>query len=237
MLPILRDEFSVDTMRLSFTVFAVILGIALSTLPLGFLADRPPIHPILLTGGVPVASAGLVCALMTRLWACVSARLVQGLFMPALTTCLAAHLARTIPPARLNVVMGSYVSATVRGGLGGRLLGGWIHSPVHWRYVFVSASVLILTATLVALRSRLRALGKSGHSCGSLRVLELPRGWDVLRMYTVCFGELLALLVHLQLLAISIDRIVVQFLHPTDDALVSLVYRGNFHGTYSGSNQ
>ena len=26
--------------------------------------------------------------------------------------------------------MGSYVSATVLGGLGGRLLGGWIHPPL-----------------------------------------------------------------------------------------------------------
>src|SRR5262249_40537252 len=46
--------------------------------------------------------------------------------------------------------MGSYVSATVAGGMGGRLLGGWIHPPLHWRYAFVSASVLLITATIAA---------------------------------------------------------------------------------------
>ena len=47
--------------------------------------------------------------------------------IPSHTTCIAAYLARNLPAARLNVVMGSYVAATVAGGLGGRLLGGWIH--------------------------------------------------------------------------------------------------------------
>src|SRR6476646_426316 len=65
-------------------------------------------------------------------------RFIQGLFIPSLTTGLAAYLAKSLPVSRLNVVMGSYVSATVAGGMGGRLLGGWIHPPLHWRYAFVS---------------------------------------------------------------------------------------------------
>jgi len=81
----------------------------------------------------------------------VGARFVQGLFIPALTTSLAAWLSKTLPKKRLSVVMGSYVAATVLGGLGGRLLGGWIHPPLHWRYAFFSASGLILITTVVAL--------------------------------------------------------------------------------------
>jgi len=48
--------------------------------------------------------------------------------------------------------MGSYVSATVAGGLGGRLLGGWVHTPLHWRYAFVSASLFLLVTTIAAAR-------------------------------------------------------------------------------------
>lgn len=188
-LPVLRDEFSANTVRVSFTVSAVILGIAISNLPFGFLADRLPIHPIILTGGMLVASAGLVCALTTSLWVFISARFVQGLFIPALTTCLAAYLARTIPAARLNVVMGSYVSATVLGGLGGRLLGGWIHPPLHWRYAFVSASGLILVATLVALRGLPRACAESGRSYDSVSFLELLTRWELLRIYLCAAGS------------------------------------------------
>jgi len=151
-LPVLRQEFAADMVLVSFTVSAVILGMALSNLPFGFLADRLPIHPIILTGGLFVALGGFVCALTKDLWLLIGARFVQGIFIPALTTCLAAYLAKTLPTERLSVVMGSYVSATVLGGLGGRLLGGWIHPPLHWRYAFVSSSILILVATFSALR-------------------------------------------------------------------------------------
>jgi len=188
-LPVLRSEFSADTVLVSFTVSAVILGIATSNLPFGFLADRLPIHPIILTGGLLVASAGLVCALTTNLWVLIGARFLQGLFIPALTTCLAAYLARTVPAARLNVVMGSYVSATVVGGLGGRLLGGWIHPPLHWRYAFVSAAVLIITATLVAYRGLPRATIEAGRPPDSTGFLALLTRWDLLRIYLCAAGS------------------------------------------------
>ena len=188
-LPVLQGEFSASPVVVSFTVSAVILGIALSNLPFGFLADRVPIHPIILTGGILVASGGLVCALTKSLWVLIVARFLQGLFVPALTTCLAAYLARTIPAARLNVVMGSYVSATVLGGLGGRLLGGWIHPPLHWRYAFVSASLLLLTATLVAFRGLPRTSPDTGALHESVGLRDLLTRWDLLRIYLCAAGS------------------------------------------------
>jgi YNFM family putative membrane transporter len=151
-LPVLQKEFDVDLVRVSFTISAVILGIAVSNLPFGALSDRLNIRPIIGWGGMAVALAGIVCAITHNVWVLIAARFVQGLFIPALTTCLAAYLAKTMPPAQLNVVMGSYVAATVLGGLGGRLLGGFIHPPLHWRYAFVSAAALITAATVLAVR-------------------------------------------------------------------------------------
>lgn len=150
-LPILQDEFGVSTVAVSMTVSIVILGIVVSNLFFGYLADRVAIHPILLIGGLCVAAGGLISAVTHDFRLLLAARMFQGVFIPALTTSLTAWLARTLPGSRLNVVMGAYVSATVLGGLGGRLLGGWIHPPLHWRYAFVTASVLILSAMLFAL--------------------------------------------------------------------------------------
>lgn len=149
-LPVIENEFGIDARMASLSVSMVIFGIALANLPFGVLADRYPIRPIILIGGAVVAAAGFVCAITHNIVPFIAARLIQGLFMPSLTTCIAAYLAQNLPAARLNVVMGSYVSATVAGGLGGRLLGGWIHPPLHWRYAFVSASVLLIIATLAA---------------------------------------------------------------------------------------
>jgi YNFM family putative membrane transporter len=188
-LPVLQNEFSADMVRVSFSVSAVILGIALSNLPFGYLADRLPIHPIILTGGVFVAVGGLICVVTTDLWVLIGARFLQGIFIPSLTTCLAAYLAKTLPLERLNVVMGSYVSATVLGGLGGRLLGGWIHPPLHWRYAFVSASVLILTATIVAFFGLPRTSVDTSRQPDSIGFSELMKRWELLRIYFCATGS------------------------------------------------
>ena len=151
-LPVIQQEFAVSAPTASLTVSMVILGIALANLPFGWLADRYPIKWLIGAGAAAVGAAGLVCAATPYFSVLVSFRFLQGLFIPALTTCIAAYLSRTLPLERLNVAMGSYVSATVAGGLGGRLLGGWIHPPLHWRYAFVTAAIFLLASAMAAVR-------------------------------------------------------------------------------------
>jgi YNFM family putative membrane transporter len=188
-LPVLQSEFSADMVQVSFSISAVILGIALFNVPFGFLADRLPIHPIILTGGIAVALSGLICALTGHLWVLIAARFLQGVFIPALTTCLAAYLAKALPAERLNVVMGSYVAATVLGGLGGRLLGGWIHPPLHWRYAFVSAAALILIATIGAFYGLPRKPAGTGQQADSIGLRQLLRRREILRIYFCATGS------------------------------------------------
>jgi YNFM family putative membrane transporter len=182
-LPVIQDEFAVDARTASLSVSMVIFGIALANLPFGILADRYPIKPLLLTGGTVITATSLVCAATQSIAILIAARFIQGLFIPSLTTCLAAYLAKSLPASRLNVVMGSYVSATVAGGMGGRLLGGWIHPPLHWRYAFVSASVLLITATIAA--SRWLPVEKEEpkpefQQAGFIQLLAQPSLWRVL---------------------------------------------------------
>jgi YNFM family putative membrane transporter len=148
------------------------------------------VRSIILVGGLAVAVCGLVCGLTHRFGVLVGARFVQGLFIPALTTCLAAYLSGILPLERLNVVMGSYVSATVTGGLGGRLLGGWIHPPLHWRYAFLTASALLLAATWAAVRGLPREPEKRGGSEASESFLALFLRPGLFRTYWVAFGAM-----------------------------------------------
>ena len=189
-LPVLRQEFGVSASLASLTVSAVILGIALANLPFGTLADRYPVRPLIMLGGVVVAACSLFCAATGSLSLLVGARFIQGLFIPALTTCLAAYLSRSLPVERLNVVMGSYVSATVVGGLGGRLLGGWIHPPLHWRYAFVSAAILVLAATLAASRwlPQDEGVAEAARPAAGFRHLLGRR--DLRQNYLVTFGTM-----------------------------------------------
>ena len=188
-LPVLQREFAVDMVLVSLSVSSVILGIALANLPFGFLADRLPIQPIILAGGLVVALGGFICALTGSLWILIGARFLQGIFIPALTTCLAAYLSKQLPESSLNVVMGSWVAATVLGGMGGRLLGGWIHSLLNWRYAFAAAAALILVVTIIALRVLPRnppELQKREKTAGYLKLIKR---WDLLRLYLCAAGS------------------------------------------------
>lgn len=184
-LPVLREEFGIDAARASLTVSAVIFGIALATLPFGRLADRFPARPIILIGGTVASLCGFLCAATTYFPLLVAARFLQGVFVPSITTCLVVYLVRRLPPDRLNVAMGAYVSATVAGGLGGRLLAGFIHPPLHWRYAFVTASALLLLATLDSGRWLPRNeefRDAAGEETGFLALLSR---YDLLRIFSV----------------------------------------------------
>ena len=187
-LPVLQEEFVSDTLTVSYTIAAVILGIALSILPFGALSDSDSIHPNILTGGLVVDAAGLLCSLTHSLWLLIGARFLQGLFIPALTTCLAAYLAKTLPIERLNVVMGAYVSATVVGGLSGRLLGGWIHPPLDWRYAFVSAAALTLLATFAAVRILPAEKKRRDNEAVQPSFRGLLSRWDLMRLFLTGAG-------------------------------------------------
>jgi len=149
-LPILQAQFRVSPSAASLTVSAVILGMALATLPIGALVDRHRASRLMRAGGAIVALTSGLCAITESFPALVALRFVQGLAIPALTTCIAAWLARMLPAQALNVAMGWYVSATVAGGLGGRLLAGWAFDAAHWRDAFVAAAIALALFTLLA---------------------------------------------------------------------------------------
>ena len=151
-LPLLESEFQTSTVSVAKTVSAVLLGIVFANLPFGYLADRFPIKPILLIGGGILGLAGLVAAASPNIEVLIGARFVQGCFVPPLTTCLAAYLARTLPPDQLNVALGSYVAATLMGGMCSRLLAGFVLPPTEWRLAMVIGALLVFFTCALAAR-------------------------------------------------------------------------------------
>lgn len=187
-LPIIQQTYQVTASQASITISAVILGMTLANLPFGALADRLTIRPIILAGGLVVVGGNIVCAITSNFQGLVIARFIQGLFIPALTTCLAAFLSRCLPPQRLNVVMGTYVSATVAGGLGGRLLGGLFQAALNWRWAFVIAAGLVAVACGVAWRGLPREKTTAPHHSSPLSFLQLLTQAPLRNNYLVAFS-------------------------------------------------
>jgi YNFM family putative membrane transporter len=101
-----------------------------------------------------------------------------------------AYLARVMPAERLNVVMGSYVSATVVGGLSGRLLGGFLLPAEHWRWAFFAAAALLLAATLAAYAGLPREQAPSHAERETVRFRDVLFRHDLLRIYCVAAGAM-----------------------------------------------
>lgn len=184
-LPVLARRFSVSPSLASLTVSAVLAGMVLANLPFGMAADRLPIRSIITVGAAMIVASGLVCTFSTGFWPLVASRFVQGLSIPALTTCLAAHLGRSLPRKLLNVAMGAYVSATVLGGLSGRLLGGWLHS---WRAAFFLAALLVALAAALALWRLPARRDEHQTEAPAPRFAAFLTQPAVLRTYSVAFA-------------------------------------------------
>jgi YNFM family putative membrane transporter len=101
---------------------------------------------------------------------------------------LAAYLSRILPRENLNVAMGSYVSATVAGGMSSRLLGGLFHPDLNWRYAFLTASVLVAVATVAACRLLPQDSRNVSNEFESEGFLHLISRSDLLGIYLVAFS-------------------------------------------------
>jgi hypothetical protein len=110
-LPGLAAEFGVHETTASLSLSMVILGITLSNLPFGTLGDRYPMCPLLLIAGAVVIVGALVCAITANLTILVATRFLQGLFLPALTTCdnHGVHTAQKRPIWEVIVEIGAQI--------------------------------------------------------------------------------------------------------------------------------
>ena len=187
-LPLITKEFNVSETTASLTVSMVILGIVLSNLPFGKLSDRISIRHIIACGSGLMIIGGMICFFSRSPYTLIIGRFIQGLFTPSLTTCIAAYLSKSLPSERLNVAMGSYVSATVVGGLGGRLIGGWIHSPEHWRNAFLTTSTLLLISGLAAIIFLPADDVEKIADKKEKSFMELLKRPELLRNFLVAFG-------------------------------------------------
>lgn len=123
-----------------------------------------------------MALAGLGLWYSTSFAGLLCFRLVQGLVIPAVLTCLMAHIAAKFHGAQLQRALAIYVGVTILGGLLGRVVAGAVATLWHWRDLFLCISVaqVLVLLPLWTLRSKPH---HSGH--GHVRLREFG---DILRI-------------------------------------------------------
>ena len=233
-LPVLQSQFAIGAAAASLSVSAVIVGMAITTLPIGVLVDRYPARPLMIAGACTVAAAGAICATTPSFPVLVGMRALQGAFIPTLTTCIAAWLSRTLPAKALNVAMGTYVSATVAGGLGGRLLAGWAFPPEHWRYAFLTVGAALFVVTLLV-APRLAEPGRTRLApVGSTPILRLVGRRPQVLAQVAAFGAFGAFSTVFNYFPFYLSRPPWDLSTPTITALYLVYVAGLFMGPFAG---
>jgi YNFM family putative membrane transporter len=135
-----------------------------------------------------------LCAAAPTFPVLVGLRALQGLLMPGVAAVAVAYIGDEYAGAALGPAVGSYVAASVLGGLTGRVASGWIASHFSWRGPFlVFGAVTLLGALGMALhlpaspRGPSRSVGSAFREMAAhLRDRRIAGGLAV--GFTVFFG-------------------------------------------------
>lgn len=183
---ILRDEFGVGRATVGLTVTMVMLPLAIAPLAYGFILARMPAKRLLLMGVAMLALLQMGICLTRSFGLLLVLRLGQGLLVPAVLTSLMTYIGRNTCGKTTQKIMGIYISATIVGGLFGRLLPGLISTLSNWR-VAMFAVVLGLGACF-ALLLKLKPKPMTGVAQPSLsRLPAVLRQPGFARMYAIIF--------------------------------------------------
>jgi YNFM family putative membrane transporter len=152
LLPALSREYGVSATAASTTVSALVLAIALTSSAYGPLAALAGSKTVMVAGCAVLGLATLAGALAPNLPALVALRGLQGVLVPSVSAVAVAYLGRLRAGRDPGTLVGLYISATVAGGMLGRVGSGLIAGAASWRASFVvfGAVTLLAAAALAA---------------------------------------------------------------------------------------
>jgi MFS transporter, YNFM family, putative membrane transport protein len=137
LLPLLSRVFHASEARVSWTISASTLGVAVSAGMLAIFAERVDRKKTIVGSMAALAVCTLLTATSTSLPVLAAWRLLQGVVTPGIFIITIAYVTEEWPALRVPQVMSVYVAGTVFGGFMGRLLGGLLVDRYGWRFVFV----------------------------------------------------------------------------------------------------
>lgn len=196
LLPFLARSFGATKLEVSLTVTAGTLGVALAAPIVGRLADRVGRKRVIVGAALALAATTFLAATSATLWQLVAWRFLQGVFTPGVFAVTIAYIHEQWPRSRAGAATAAYVSGTVVGGFGGRLVAGVVAADANWRASFLVLGALNLAAAwLISARlpaDRRAALApRAGSRVAALA--GLFRRPQLVSAFAVGFGVLFSL--------------------------------------------
>lgn len=159
LLPMIANEFSISPLQASgsFTITTLTLGISL--LFYGPISDALGRKGIMVMTMVGITLTTFCLSLVQSYESLLALRALQGFFLAGLPAIAVAYLGDEYTPEALMVAVGLYISGNTLGGIGGRLIGGFVGE-----WLGRSATFGVMSAiSLICLLTFFFLLPKSQH--------------------------------------------------------------------------
>lgn len=152
LLPMFRQLFAVDAATASGVISATTTAVALSGPFVGLLADRYGRKNIITFAIFMLTLPTVGAAFSSSLGHLILWRALQGLCLPGIIAVTMAYISEEWGKEKAGLPMSWYISGTVLGGLGGRLVVGVVTGWLNWRMSFVALGALNLIGGVVVWR-------------------------------------------------------------------------------------
>jgi MFS family permease len=149
LLPFLARTFHASALRVSLTITAPTVAVALAAPVVGRLADRFGLRRMIVSSAFALAAATLLAATAVTLPQLIFWRFMQGLTTPGIFAIAIAYIHEEWPAATAGSATAAYVSGTVIGGFTGRALMGVLAAAFTWQTSFGVLGALNLGAAAV----------------------------------------------------------------------------------------
>lgn len=175
--PILSTALDLSETQTGLLTTATMLPLFLAPLTFGQMLSRYSPERLLRVSLVLLAVTTIGFVLANDFTLLLTIRFCQGLLLPVLLTSVMTLTSRSAGPKSIQKAMSAYVTATILGGLFGRLISGFFADYSDWRYFFYLLSILLVVMACVPLGQATDSSVQDDHiHWRDIKVLLFDRG-------------------------------------------------------------
>ncbi|MDO6513855.1 MFS transporter [Neptuniibacter sp. 2_MG-2023] len=142
LLPMLANEFQITPLQASWSLTVTTLTLGISLLLFGPISDAIGRTQLMLGSMAGVVLCSFALSQVSSFEQLVLLRAIQGVCLAGLPAIAIAYMGDEFGRNAVRVAVGLYISGNTLGGIGGRLIGGFVGDWLGWQEAFALMSLI-----------------------------------------------------------------------------------------------
>ena len=144
LLPFFAQHYSVSPTHVALLITVTMVALAIAPLGIGVWLQRYSAQRLLVIATALLGLLQFVFAVAPTFSVLLGVRIAQSILYPAIFTAAITYCSRQGEREAVASRIALYIATTIVGGLGGRLIGGYVSSWTHWSTTFQFLGTLLL---------------------------------------------------------------------------------------------